>query len=56
MGIYMLENGLTPLATMGISFLIHVWSPVGAYTALALVSLGFALRQLAFFERTRELA
>jgi len=56
MGIYMLENGLTPLATMGISFLIHVWSLAGAYTALALVSLGFALRQLAFFERTRELA
>lgn len=56
MGIYMLENGLTPLATMGISFLIHVWSLAGAYTALALVNLGFSLRQLTFFRRIRELA
>ena len=56
MSIYMLDNGLTPLATMAISFLIHVWSPAGAYTVLASVSLVFALLQLAFFRRIRELA
>jgi hypothetical protein len=55
MSIYMLDNGLTPLATMAISFLIHVWSPAGAYTALALVSLALALLQLAFFRRIRVL-
>ena len=56
MSIYMLDNGLTPLATMAISFFIQVWSPAGAYTVLASVSLVFALLQLAFFRRIRELA
>ena len=55
MSIYMLDNGLTPLATMGISFLIHVWSPAGAYTTLASISLVLALLQLAFFRRVRRL-
>ena len=51
MSIYMLDNGLTPLATMVISFFIHIWSPAGAYTVIALVSLALALLQLAFFRR-----
>jgi len=55
MSIYMLDNGLTPLATMAISFFIHVWSPAGAYTTLASVSLVLALLQLAFFKRARQL-
>lgn len=55
MSIYMLDNGLTPLATMFISFFIHIWSPAGAYTALALVGLALALLQLAFFRRVRQL-
>jgi len=54
MSIYMLDNGLTPLATMSISFLIHIWSPAGAYTTLASVSLVLALLQLAFFRRIRQ--
>ncbi|MCI0790080.1 MAG: hypothetical protein J4N88_10940 [Chloroflexi bacterium] len=53
MSIYMLDNGLTPLATMTISFLIHIWSPAGAYTVIASVSLALALLQLAFFRRVR---
>ena len=56
MSIYMLDNGLTPLATMGISFWIHIWSPAGAYTSLAAVSLILALLQLVFFRRVRDLA
>jgi hypothetical protein len=40
---------------MGISFLIHIWNPAGAYTTLAAVSLVFALLQLAFFQRVRNL-
>ena len=55
MSIYMLDNGLTPLATMAISYLIHIWSPSGAYTVIALVSLALALLQLGFFRRVREL-
>ena len=55
MSIYMLDNGLTPLATMAISFLIHIWSPAGAYTVIASVSLALALLQLAFFRRVRQL-
>lgn len=43
MSIYMLDNGLTPLATMFISLFVHIWSPAGAYTALASVSLALAL-------------
>ena len=55
MSIYMLDNGLTPLATMAISYFIHIWNPAGAYTVLALVSLALALLQLAFFNRIRQL-
>ena len=51
----MLDNGLTPLATMGISFLTQIWSPAAAYTALASVTLGLALLHPAFFKRIRQL-
>lgn len=50
----MLDNGLTPLAAMVISVVIHIWSPAGAYTTLAAVSLVLALLQLAFFRRAVE--
>lgn len=56
MSIYMLDGGLTPLSAMVISFFIHIWSPAGAYTVVALVSLGLASLQLVFFRRVRELA
>ena len=55
MSIYMLDNGLTPLATMLISFFIHVWSPAGAYTVIASISLALALLQLVFFRRVWQL-
>ena len=53
MSIYMLDNGLTPLATMAISYLIHIWSPSGAYTMIAAISLALALLQLVLFRRVR---
>ncbi len=55
MSIYMLDNGLTPLATMAISFLIHIWSPAGAYTTIASISLVLALLQFVFFKKARQL-
>ena len=55
MSIYMLDNGLTPLATMAISYLIHIWSPGGAYTVIAAISLALALLQLVLFRRVRAL-
>ena len=55
MSIYMLDNGLTPLATMAISYLIYIWSPGGAYTVIAAISLALALLQLVLFRRVRAL-
>ena len=55
MSIYMLDNGLTPLATMAISYLIHIWSPGGVYTVIAAISLALALLQLVLFRRVRAL-
>lgn len=48
MSIYMLDNGLTPV---GISFIILIWNPAGAYTVIASISLALALLQLGFFRR-----
>ena len=55
MSIYMLDNGLTPLATMDISFLTHIWSPAGANTTLASASPVLALFQLVSFRWIRQL-
>ncbi|NQW23618.1 MAG: MFS transporter [SAR202 cluster bacterium] len=55
MSIYMLDNGITPLSTMVISFFIYIWSPTGTYTVLASISLVLALMQFAFFKRVRQL-
>ncbi|HAA95799.1 MAG TPA: hypothetical protein DCE26_08940 [Dehalococcoidia bacterium] len=55
MSIYMLDNGLTPLATMVISFFIHIWSPTGTYTVIAAISLTLAVMQAVFFKRARDL-
>ena len=47
----MLDSGLTPLATMALSYLILIWNPGGAYTAIAAISLALALLQLVLFRR-----
>jgi hypothetical protein len=55
MSIYMLDHGLTPLATLLISVYIHYWNPSGAFTVVASVSLGLAILQLIFFRAARQL-
>jgi MFS family permease len=55
MSIYFLDNGFTPLATLLISLLVHVWNPSGAFTVIAAVSLSLALLQLLTFRIARRL-
>jgi MFS family permease len=55
MSLYMLDTGLTPLATLLISLLIHVWNPSDAFTVIAGVSLSLAMLQVLAFRRVRQL-
>ena len=55
MSIYMLDHGLTPLATLLIGLFIHLWNPSGAFTVIAAVSLGIAILQALTFRSVREL-
>ncbi|MCH2676545.1 MAG: hypothetical protein MK099_12580 [Dehalococcoidia bacterium] len=54
MSIYMLDDGLTLVTTMAISFWIHIWSSGGAYTTIASLSLVLALLQLAFLMKASQ--
>ena len=51
--IYFLDNGLTPLATLLISALVHFWNPSGAFTVIAGVSFVLGLLQLWKFRTVR---
>ena len=53
--IYMLDQGLTPLATMLISLLVHVWNPSGAFTAIGGLALGLSILMALVFRRARQL-
>ncbi len=55
MSIYMLDHGITPLATMLIGLCIELWNPPWVFTILAAASLFFAVVQAFFFESTRRL-
>jgi hypothetical protein len=55
MSLYMLDTGLTPLATLLMSLLIHVWNPSDAFTVIAGVSLSLAMLQVLAFRRVRQL-
>ena len=55
MSIYMLDHGITPLATLLIGLFIHLWNPSGAFTVIAAVALVVALLQTFAFRSTREL-
>ncbi len=55
MSIYMLDHGITPLATLLIGLFIHLWNPSGAFTVIAAVSLGIAVAQALAFRSVREL-
>jgi MFS family permease len=55
MSIYFLDNGFTPLATLAISLFVHLWSPSGAFSLIAGVSLILAILQLISFRPVRRL-
>ncbi len=56
MSIYMLDHGLTPLATLLIGLFMHLWNPSGAFTVIAAVSLGIAVLQALTFRTVRSLS
>ena len=55
MSIYMLDHGMTPLATLLIGLFIELWNPSGAFTIIAAVSLFLAILQAITFGATRQL-
>ena len=55
MSIYMLDHGITPLATMLIGLCIDLWNPSLIFTVMAGLSLFVAVVQAIFFRSTRQL-
>ena len=55
MSIYMLDHGLTPLATLLISLFIHLWQPSHAFTVIGVIALAIALLQTLAFRNARAL-
>ena len=56
MGIYQLDNGFVPLATLITSWLIYIWNPKDVYTVIAIVSIGLVALQSVVFRQARRLA
>ncbi len=55
MSIYMLDHGFTPLATLLISLLVHVWNPSGAFTVIGGVALAISILLALTFHHVRRL-
>ena len=55
MSIYMLDHGITPLATLVIGLCIDLWDPSWIFTIIASASLFIAIVQAVLFRSTREL-
>ena len=55
MSIYMLDHGITPLATLLIGLFIDLWDPSWVFTVMAAAALFFATVQAIFFRSTRQL-
>lgn len=55
MSIYMLDHGITPLATLLIGLFIDLWNPSWVFTIIAGVSLLLAIAQAVLFASTRQL-
>ncbi len=55
MSIYMLDHGITPLATLLIGLCIDLWEPTWVFTVMASVSLFLTVVQAVFFNSTRQL-
>ena len=56
MGIYQLDNGFVPLATLISSWMIYIWNPRDAYTVIAILSICLVVLQLVTFSGARRLA
>ena len=55
MSIYMLDHGISPLATLLIGIFISLWNPSGAFTVIAALALAVSLLMTLAFRSTREL-
>ena len=55
MSIYMLDHGITPLATLLIGLFIDLWDPAWIFTIIASAALFMATVQAVLFRSTREL-
>lgn len=55
MSIYMLDHGITPLATLLIGLFIDLWSPSWVFTIMASAALFLAVVQAILFRSTRQL-
>ncbi len=55
MSIYMLDHGFTPLATLLISLLVHVWNPSGAFTVIGGAALAVSILFALTFHQVRRL-
>lgn len=55
MSIYMLDHGFTPLATLLIGLIVHLWNPSGAFTVIGAVSLGLSVVMALAFRQVRRL-
>ena len=55
MSIYMLDNGIMPVATLVLGLLIHIWSPSAAFTLFGSLALGATLIMALGFKQVRRL-
>ena len=55
MSIYMLDNGIMPVATLLLGLLIHIWSPSAAFTLFGSLALVATLLMALRFKQVRQL-
>ena len=55
MSIYQLDNGLTPLAALAISWVVHIWTPSGTFAVVGIVGLATSVLMTVVFHRVRRL-
>jgi len=55
MSIYMLDNGIMPVATLLLGLLIHVWSPAAAFAIFGVLALGATVLMALGFHQVRRL-
>lgn len=55
MSIYMLDHGITPMATLLIGLFIDLWDPTWVFTIISAFALLFSIVQAIFFRSTRQL-